>query len=268
MTRLPHAAPGPPRPGPVLPIADRHPARRAGQDRAVQLGVRPAPRRHLRVPDRGHRRRPRLRGVLPGAHRRADLARPGLGRGPEHRRPARARTGRASAARSTARSPPNCWPPGTCTSRTPINDDVTARHLAAGRDPKLGYDNYDRAPDAALIEAAVAAGRPPVLRLRMPDRDITFDDLVRGADHLPGRQRARPGAGPRHRRPAVHAGQPGRRRADGHHPRAARRGPAAVHAAADRAVRGADRHRPGRGGAGVRPPAVRHRGGQPQALQA
>ena len=59
-------------------------------------------------------------------------------------------------------------------------EDVTARHLAAGRDPKLGYDNYDRTPDPVLIEAATAAGRAPVLRLRMPDRDIGFDDLVRG----------------------------------------------------------------------------------------
>ncbi len=59
-------------------------------------------------------------------------------------------------------------------------EDVTARHLAAGRDPKLGYDNHDRSPDAAVIEAAAAAGRPPVLRLRMPDRDVSFDDLVRG----------------------------------------------------------------------------------------
>ena len=64
-------------------------------------------------------------------------------------------------------------------------DDYTARHLAAGRDPKLGYDNYDRVPDDALIAAARAAGRAPVLRLRMPDRDITFDDLVRGTVTFP-----------------------------------------------------------------------------------
>jgi glutamyl-tRNA synthetase len=62
---------------------------------------------------------------------------------------------------------------------------VTARHLAAGRDPKLGYDNYDRTPDPVLIEAAVAAGRRPVLRLRVPDRDITFDDIVRGPITFP-----------------------------------------------------------------------------------
>ncbi len=59
-------------------------------------------------------------------------------------------------------------------------DDVTARHAAAGRDAKLGYDNYDRTPDPALVAAARAAGRAPVLRLRMPDEDITFGDLVRG----------------------------------------------------------------------------------------
>ncbi len=59
-------------------------------------------------------------------------------------------------------------------------EDVTARHLAAGRDPKLGYDNYDRTPDPELVAAAAAAARPPVLRLRMPDRDISFHDLVRG----------------------------------------------------------------------------------------
>ena len=66
-----------------------------------------------------------------------------------------------------------------------MNEDVTARHLAAGRDPKLGYDNYDRTPDPVLIEAAIAAGRSPVLRLRVPDRDITFDDLVRGPITFP-----------------------------------------------------------------------------------
>ncbi len=63
--------------------------------------------------------------------------------------------------------------------------DIEARHLAAGRDVKLGYDNYDRVPDAALISASVGAGRLPVLRLRMPDRDIGFDDLVRGPITFP-----------------------------------------------------------------------------------
>ncbi len=64
-------------------------------------------------------------------------------------------------------------------------DDVTARHLAAGRDPKLGYDNHDRTPDEAVIAAATAAGRLPVLRLQMPDADISFDDMVRGRVTFP-----------------------------------------------------------------------------------
>ena len=148
------------------------------------------------------------------------------------------------------------------------NEDVTARHLAAGRDPKLGYDNYDRTPDPVLIEAAVAAGRRAGAAAAGARSGHHLRRPRPGTDHLPDRQRAGPGVGPRHRGSALHAGQPGRRRADGHHPRAARRGPAALHAAADRAVRGADRHRPGRGRPAVRPPAVRHRRGQPQALQA
>ena len=64
-------------------------------------------------------------------------------------------------------------------------DDVVQRHLRAGRDPKLGYDNYDREPDPALIEAAHAAGRAPVLRLSMPSGDISFTDLVRGPITFP-----------------------------------------------------------------------------------
>ncbi|HYN72446.1 MAG TPA: glutamate--tRNA ligase [Nakamurella sp.] len=63
--------------------------------------------------------------------------------------------------------------------------DVTSRHVASGRDPKLGYDNYDRTPDPELIGAAVEAGRAPVLRLRMPERDIGFTDLVRGPITFP-----------------------------------------------------------------------------------
>jgi glutamyl-tRNA synthetase len=64
-------------------------------------------------------------------------------------------------------------------------EDIEARHRAAGRDIKLGYDNYDRISDQALVSAAVAAGRLPVLRLRMPDRDIGFQDMVRGQVRFP-----------------------------------------------------------------------------------
>ena len=58
--------------------------------------------------------------------------------------------------------------------------EIEARHKAAGRDPKLGYDNYDRALSPEQIAEFVAAGRAPVLRLRMPAEDLTWTDLVRG----------------------------------------------------------------------------------------
>ena len=58
--------------------------------------------------------------------------------------------------------------------------EVEARHTAAGRDTKLGYDNHDRDLTDDDKKAFRDAGREPVLRLRMPDGDIAFDDLVRG----------------------------------------------------------------------------------------
>ena len=54
-TSRPFPSPAPRRPGPVLPVAHRQPARRHGPHRPVQLGLRPPHRRHLRVPHRGHR---------------------------------------------------------------------------------------------------------------------------------------------------------------------------------------------------------------------
>jgi glutamyl-tRNA synthetase len=60
------------------------------------------------------------------------------------------------------------------------NDEVDARHRAAGRDPKLGYDNFDRDLTDEQRAAFRADGRQPTLRLRMPAEDITFTDLVRG----------------------------------------------------------------------------------------
>ena len=59
-------------------------------------------------------------------------------------------------------------------------EEVEARHLAAGRNPKLGYDNHDRTLTAAERAQFDAEGRKPVLRLRMPDEDLTWTDLVRG----------------------------------------------------------------------------------------
>jgi glutamyl-tRNA synthetase len=59
-------------------------------------------------------------------------------------------------------------------------EEIEARHKAAGRDPKLGYDGADRDLSDEQKAAFRAEGREPVLRLRMPDEDLTFADLVRG----------------------------------------------------------------------------------------
>ncbi|WP_394159352.1 glutamate--tRNA ligase [Galactobacter valiniphilus] len=64
-------------------------------------------------------------------------------------------------------------------------DEVEARHRAKGEDPKLGYDNFDRNLTEEQKAAFRAEGRVPVLRLRMPDEDITFNDLVRGEITFP-----------------------------------------------------------------------------------
>lgn len=59
---------------------------------------------------------------------------------------------------------------------------------AAGRPP--GYDGHCRELSDEQVAAYVAEGRRPVVRFRMPDATITFDDLVRGeisfdSDHVP-----------------------------------------------------------------------------------
>lgn len=65
-------------------------------------------------------------------------------------------------------------------------EEVEERHRAAGRDPKLGYDNYDRDLTEEQIAAFEAEGRKPVWRLRMPDRDWSWNDLVRGEIEFKG----------------------------------------------------------------------------------
>ena len=58
--------------------------------------------------------------------------------------------------------------------------EVEARHVAAGRSPKLGYDNFDRDLSDGQRSAYLAEGRKPVVRLRMPDEGLGWNDLVRG----------------------------------------------------------------------------------------
>ena len=65
------------------------------------------------------------------------------------------------------------------------NDEVEARRKAAGQDPKLGYDNFDRELTGEQRAAFAAEGRAPVLRLRMPAEDLAWTDLVRGEISFP-----------------------------------------------------------------------------------
>ncbi len=69
------------------------------------------------------------------------------------------------------------------------NDEVEERRKASGS-KIMGYDGFCRDLDADQVAAFVAAGRSPVVRFRMPDRSVTFDDLVRGevtfrSEHVP-----------------------------------------------------------------------------------
>ncbi len=59
------------------------------------------------------------------------------------------------------------------------DEEVRARRAARG-DKTQGYDNHDRELTAAQISAFRAEGRTPVMRFRMPDEPIVFEDMVRG----------------------------------------------------------------------------------------
>lgn len=59
-------------------------------------------------------------------------------------------------------------------------EEIDARNEAAGRPKQLGYDNFDRDLTDEQRAAFRAEGREPALRLRVPDVDLGFDDLVRG----------------------------------------------------------------------------------------
>ncbi|WP_027019543.1 glutamate--tRNA ligase [Corynebacterium sputi] len=59
-------------------------------------------------------------------------------------------------------------------------EEVEERRKAKGESTQLGYDNFDRDLTEEQKEAFRAEGRKPVIRVRMPDHDIAFEDLVRG----------------------------------------------------------------------------------------
>jgi glutamyl-tRNA synthetase len=64
-------------------------------------------------------------------------------------------------------------------------EEIEARNVANGRDPKQGYDNFERELTDSQRAAFRAEGRQPALRLRVPDTDLSFDDLVRGEITFP-----------------------------------------------------------------------------------
>ena len=64
-------------------------------------------------------------------------------------------------------------------------EEIEARNIAAGRDPKMGYDNSERELSESDRQRYIGEGREPALRLRIPDQDISFTDLVRGEITFP-----------------------------------------------------------------------------------
>jgi glutamyl-tRNA synthetase len=64
-------------------------------------------------------------------------------------------------------------------------EEIEARNIEQGRDPKQGYDNFERDLTPDQIAAYKAEGRQPALRLRVPDSDLSFTDLVRGEITFP-----------------------------------------------------------------------------------
>lgn len=68
-------------------------------------------------------------------------------------------------------------------------DEVDARRKASGS-KVMGYDGFCRELTQEQVDGFVAEDRKPVVRFRMPDGEIGFDDLVRGrvtfqTEHVP-----------------------------------------------------------------------------------
>ena len=154
------------------PSPDRLPAHRRRAHGAVQLALRPPPRRQDAAAHRGHRPRALDRG---GDRRRSSTASPGS-----------ASTGTATpstsspAPRATARSPRACSPPAapiTATRRPQELEEMREAAQAEGR--PLRYDGRWRDRDPAEAPAGVK----PVIRLKAPSEGETVD---RGPGPGPG----------------------------------------------------------------------------------
>lgn len=59
-------------------------------------------------------------------------------------------------------------------------EEIEARNRQEGRAVQLGYGNWERELPEADRRRYRDEGRQPALRLRVPDEDLSFDDLVRG----------------------------------------------------------------------------------------
>ena len=64
-------------------------------------------------------------------------------------------------------------------------EEIDERNKSNGRAVQLGYDNSERELSEEAKAAYKAESRTPALRLRVPDVDITFNDLVRGEITFP-----------------------------------------------------------------------------------
>ena len=164
----------------VLPVADRHAARRPDPHRAVQLGVRPPHRRGVRVPAGGHRRRTGQRGKLSGAAGCAALARAGLRRRPRDRWTVRAVPAVGARRDLPRRGARGCWRRARRTRRSRHQRKSRRGMWRRAETPSWATTTSTATSPTQQRAAFLAEGRRPVLRLRMPDEDITWHDLVRG----------------------------------------------------------------------------------------
>lgn len=64
-------------------------------------------------------------------------------------------------------------------------EEIEQRNIANGRPKQLGYDNSERELTEEQKKAYRAEGRQPALRVRVPDEEIKFIDLVRGEVSFP-----------------------------------------------------------------------------------
>jgi glutamyl-tRNA synthetase len=64
-------------------------------------------------------------------------------------------------------------------------EEIEERNKANGRAVQLGYDNSERNLSEAERQKYLDEGRQPALRLRVPDEEIKFVDLVRGEISFP-----------------------------------------------------------------------------------